>query len=621
MRILLVDDDELLMEALATDLIANHYAVDVATNGEMGWEFIRLFNYNLVVLDLKLPDIDGITLCQRLRAENYKMPILLLTASDDQQDKIRGLDAGADDYVVKPFDFQELTARIRALLRRDSQNILPILRWNDLSLNPKTCEVKYKEQILSLTPKEYALLELFLRYPKQVFSPGAIIESLWAGEDPPGEESVRTHIKGLRQKFQAVGMAKDTVQTVYGIGYRLKSPKEQPDLPRKKKIQTRASVGQHSQPTPLGGASRQSETSARIAQAWADRFKAVTNERVAILDNFATAVFENQGSDESHQQARNTAHKLAGSLGGFGFPEGSKIAKNIEQLLLNQSLSQADIEQIRSLVKRLHIDLQHQPFQENERAELAHNLLLLTIDDNIQFTQQLEKAAPKWGVRVAIAKNAAEARKLLQEELPEIILLKITFPEAEGLALLQELRHLKPSLPIAVLMEDGTFENRLSIVHQGANLVLPEPVSCENILTSLVELVENSGWGAKIMIVDDDPQVLWALEIALKPWGFQLTTLDDPKRFWDLLSTTNPDLLVLDLEMPDINGIELCQVLRSDRRWQQLPVLFLSAHQDRQSQTQAFAIGADDYIFKPVKGAELAHRILNRLKRSKAINK
>ncbi|MDJ0897275.1 MAG: response regulator [Xenococcus sp. MO_188.B8] len=647
MRILLVDDDELLMEALATELIANHYAVDVATNGEMGWEFIHLFNYNLVVLDLKLPDIDGITLCQKLRAQDYKMPILLLTASDDQQDKIRGLDAGADDYVVKPFDFQELTARIRALLRRDSQNILPILCWNDLSLDPKTCEVKYQEQILSLTPKEYALLELFLRYPKQVFSPGAIIESLWAGEDPPGEESVRTHIKGLRQKFQAVGMAKDTVQTVYGIGYRLKSIQEKHDAPRKKKAQTRASVVQHSQASsPLGGlkelafapdsdagsdhfpnsnnpsgaARRKSATSARIAQAWAEKFKAVTHDRVAILDNFATAVFDNQGSDESHEQARTTAHKLAGSLGGFGFPEGSKIAKKIEQLLMNQSLSQKDREQIRSLVNNLQNDLQHQPFQESEKTQLTHNLLILTIDDNIQFTQQLAQAAPDWGVRIAIAKTAAEARKLLKQEHPEAILLKIYFPEAKGLSLLEELRHLKPALPIAVIMEGGTFENRLSIVNQGANLVLPEPVSCQNALASVVELVQNSGWGAKIMIVDDDPQVLRTLEIALQPWGFQLITLDDPKRCWDLLLTTNPDLLVLDLEMPEYNGIELCQVLRSDRRWQKLPVLFLSAHKDQQSQTQAFAIGADDYICKPVKGAELAHRILNRLKRSKALN-
>ncbi len=371
----------------------------------------------------------------------------------------------------------------------------------------------------------------------------------------------------------------------------------------------------------LRGVARQSAISAKIAQAWADRFKAVTHERVAILDNFATAVFENQGSDESHQQARTTAHKLAGSLGGFGFPEGSKIAKKIEQLLMNPSLSQAAREQFISLVKELQIDLQHQPFKENERAKLSHNLLLLTVDDNIQFTQQLEQAALEWGVRIVIAKNTAEARKLLQKERIGAILLKISFPEAEGLALLEELSQIKPSLPIAVLMEGGTLENRLSIVNQGANLVLPEPVSCQNALASLIELVENSGWGAKIMIVDDDPQVLQALEIALQPWGFQLTTLNDPKKCWDLLETTNPDLLVLDLEMPEFNGIELCQVLRSDRRWQKLPILFLSAHQDRQSQTQAFAIGADDYICKPVKGAELAHRILNRLKRSKAINK
>ena len=589
------------IQVFEPDLIANHYAVDVASNGEMGWEFTRLFNYNLVVLDLNLPDIDGITLCQKLRAQNYKMPILLLTASDDQQDKVRGLDAGADDYVVKPFDFQELTARIRALLRRDSQNILPILTWNDLTLDPKTCEVKYQEQILSLTPKEYALLELFLRYPKQVFSPGAIIESLWAGEDPPGEESVRTHIKGLRQKFQAVGMAKDTVQTVYGIGYRLKSMKDQPPLPRKKKIQ-------------------KTTTSARIAQAWADRFKAVTHERVAILDDFATAVFDNQGNDESHQQARITAHKLAGSLGGFGFPEGSKIAKKIEQILINHSLSQTDKEQFIELVKELQSDLQHQPFQNNEPARLANNLLLLTVDDNSHFTQELSRVAPEWGVRIESAKTAAQAKKLLEEEPPEAILLKITFPKAENLSLLEEIRHIKSSLPIAVLMEGGTFENRLAIVNQGANLVLPEPVSCQNALASVVELVQNSGWGAKIMIVDDDPQVLEALEIALQPWGFQLTTLDDPKKCWDLLQSTNPDLLILDLEMPEFNGIELCQVLRSDRRWQKLPILFLSAHQDQQSQTQAFAIGADDYICKPVKGAELAHRILNRLKRSKAFN-
>ncbi|MEO1673225.1 MAG: response regulator, partial [Cyanobacteria bacterium J06631_2] len=119
MRILLVDDDEQLMEVLAGKLVEQRYAVDIANTGEMGWEFVLLFDFDLVVLDWMLPDIDGVELCQQIRAEGYTMPIMLLTARDRQTDKVLGLDAGADDYVVKPFDFDELTARIRALLRRE----------------------------------------------------------------------------------------------------------------------------------------------------------------------------------------------------------------------------------------------------------------------------------------------------------------------------------------------------------------------------------------------------------------------------------------------------------------------------------------------------------------------
>ena len=172
MRILLVDDDEQLMEALASKLIEQHYAVDIANNGEMGWEFVLLFDFDLVVLDWMLPDIDGLELCEQIRAEGYKMPIMLLTARDRQNDKILGLDAGADDYVVKPFDFDELTARIRALLRREINVSSPILVWQDLSLDPKTHEVHFQQQLLPLTPKEYGMMELFMRHPQQVFSPG-----------------------------------------------------------------------------------------------------------------------------------------------------------------------------------------------------------------------------------------------------------------------------------------------------------------------------------------------------------------------------------------------------------------------------------------------------------------
>lgn len=118
-------------------------------------------------------------------------------------------------------------------------------------------------------------------------------------------------------------------------------------------------------------------------------------------------------------------------------------------------------------------------------------------------------------------------------------------------------------------------------------------------------------------LIDDDPQVLLSLKMSLAPWDFAITTLDKSTQFWEVLESFEPDILVLDINMPDLNDIELCQILRSDRHWQHLPVLFLSVHQDEQTQNQAFNIGADDYVCKPVTGSVLANRILNRWKRSR----
>ncbi len=162
MRILLVEDDEAIALAIAAVLTKQNYAVDVAADGQAGWEFAAACDYDLIVLDVMLPKIDGISLCRKLRAEGYRMPILLLTARDTATDKVIGLDAGADDYLVKPFDFQELTARLRALLRRGNSTLPPILKWGSLHLDPGTCEVTYNSQSLHLTPKEYRVLCYFL---------------------------------------------------------------------------------------------------------------------------------------------------------------------------------------------------------------------------------------------------------------------------------------------------------------------------------------------------------------------------------------------------------------------------------------------------------------------------
>ena len=222
MKILLVEDDERVAKALAATLKERQYVVDLATDGEMGWCCLEAFDYDLILLDIMLPKLDGVSLCRRLRRAGKMTPVLMLTAKDTSEDKVMSLDAGADDYVVKPFDLEELAARIRALLRRGNSTMPPVLEWERLFLNPSTYEVTYAGEQLHLTPKEYGLLELLLRNSPRVLSRSIILDHLWSLADPPTEEAVKVHIKELRKKLRTVGAPPDLIQTVYGFGYRLK---------------------------------------------------------------------------------------------------------------------------------------------------------------------------------------------------------------------------------------------------------------------------------------------------------------------------------------------------------------------------------------------------------------
>ncbi|HEY9829707.1 MAG TPA: response regulator transcription factor, partial [Stenomitos sp.] len=194
MRILLVEDDAGFAEALAEALTDQWYVVDVANDGEAGWMQAQTMDYDLMLLDVMLPKLDGISLCQRLRTNGYSNPILMITARDTSYDKVSGLDAGADDYVVKPIDLPELLARVRALLRRGMSSTSPVLEWGELKLDPSTYDVSYDNHPLRLTPKEYALLELFLRSGRRVLSRSLLIEHIWSLESPPTEDTVKAHV-------------------------------------------------------------------------------------------------------------------------------------------------------------------------------------------------------------------------------------------------------------------------------------------------------------------------------------------------------------------------------------------------------------------------------------------
>ena len=222
MKILLVEDDDRIADAVAEALTDQHYLVELAADGLAGWDLLEAFSYDLLLLDIMLPKLDGINLCQRLRDQGYHLPVLLLTARDTLSDKIIGLDAGADDYLVKPFEIDELLARIRALLRRGNTTLPPVLIFGSLCLNPSNHEVTYGGQLLNFTPKEYLLLSLFLSNRQRVFSRSVILDRVWDSEDQPEEEAVKVHIKGIRQKLRAVGAPPDLIETVHGVGYRLK---------------------------------------------------------------------------------------------------------------------------------------------------------------------------------------------------------------------------------------------------------------------------------------------------------------------------------------------------------------------------------------------------------------
>ncbi len=220
-QILVVEDDRRIRDLLRRGLIFEGYSVDVAEDGETALKLAREKLPDVVVLDLMLPGIDGLEVCRRLRAVS-DMPIIMLTARDAVADRITGLDAGADDYMVKPFAFDELLARLRALFRRHkAEATTDILRYSDLTLNPRTRQVFRGSDEIQLTAKEFDLLELFLRHQNQVLTRELIYEHIW-NYDFGGESNIiEVYIRYLRSKLEVNGKSR-LIQTVRGVGYALR---------------------------------------------------------------------------------------------------------------------------------------------------------------------------------------------------------------------------------------------------------------------------------------------------------------------------------------------------------------------------------------------------------------
>lgn len=641
MKILLVEDDEILVASLTTSLASQNYTVEAVTDGQLGWDYACSTQYDLIVLDVNLPGLDGISLCRKLRQANYQGPILLLTAKGDSHYKVSGLDAGADDYVVKPCPLEELSARIRALLRRPREASRPVLQWGDLRLDPSSCQVFFAEKLISLSPKEYGLLELFLRNPQRVFSTAMLLERLWGFDEIPGEDTIRSHIKRLRRKLKQVGAAQ-VIENIYGMGYRLDTSSDHPEP-------VQLSPADYTSPSHEASSATDGTTQAAAraaAVAALGQFSDVIANRLAILDEAATQLQTATLPETLRQRALQAAHKLTGSLGMFGLTDCSNLSRAIESGLEAEP-KVSDRSQICTWIVQLRQEMEaildlpqsvaiaqavetpsappsvpsvppsHPEVNAKANSSAA---VLLWIAPNSDLVATIRAINP--GIFQIIQTTPADQEPTLPAK-PDIIVLDLSgLPDWDArLACLQDFSNRYPDTPILVLTHEDSFQHRLEIArHGGCSTCLSRFTPASKIWDSILKLYRYRRPSPfRILAVDDDPIVLKTLEHQLSLQGMEITTLSDPHLLWEALPHLQPDLLMLDVEMPQIEGIELCKVIRSDPQWNYLPILFLTARRDEATIRRMYLAGADDYVAKPFTEPELVTRILNRIHRSRLV--
>jgi DNA-binding response OmpR family regulator len=460
MRILLVEDDEVIVGILEKALTQQNYSVDAAINGQIGWDMVAVYRYDLIILDIVLPKLNGLEFCQRLRAHHDQVPVLLLTARGSSDDKVIGLDAGADDYVVKPFELVELLARIRVLLRRGRLPKLANLEWANLRINPEAREANYGGQLLALTPKEYRLLELFVRNQQRVFSRNDILNHLWSSEASPGEDTVTVHIKDLRRKLKQSGAPSDLIETVYGHGYRLKQ------------LPTSSTPDAEEQ-------DRQRQTRAGLMLVW-QKYRGLSCDRLTVLERASLRLLDNAFSDQHQEQALQAAHKLAGALGVFGFAEGSRLAREIEAIF-QQTCHRSQAPHAMSLIVALRREL-NCPEIETIAPGGTRPLLLVATDG--MFVKNIVRLAEEHGMAIALAKDITAAQKLI-ETSQNVILLQFSLRNATeaDLNALAELTNQTPPIPILFLTNEDHLVNRIKAAQLATPFFLRQSFLPEQVLT------------------------------------------------------------------------------------------------------------------------------------------
>jgi DNA-binding response OmpR family regulator len=615
MKILLVEDDQRLGKLIKEYLMPESELIDVINNGAEIRDMLVINDYDILILDVMLPSKNGIDICRELRAENVNIAILFITALNKQTDKIKAFESGADDYLIKPFDFQELLLRVKALTRREKKARINSLKWGDLVMIPLEKKVYFLNEELILTPKEFKILQIFLQYPQQVFTTDNIINKLWDDIDNiPTNNTLRSHIKSLRRKFEQVGLGKDFIETVYGMGYKLrefkssseqeKNAKNRIDNPEKQKLEE------------------------LIEEIWEENRSNIYQDCQKLRYYIKPP---NQVLDKN--EAIRIAHNLAGFLGSVGFEKASEIAKQIEIFiqnnedhLTNENIVNQVIKLINNLEKYLFPD-GTPVVSENDNINLdfPEKIDLLVIDEDQNLANQFILFIEHPQIILHFAHTIESAIKYLEEQKFNLIIIETCWQNKpiEETKILELVIANKDEAQIIVYTKNETLANRLYCADYPIFAFLSKANSLEvlweNIKNALLQTHKKSSFNKiyDLVIIDDDKRFIQVLEkkLALQKLPIQLHTVSDSETFLTRIKTIKPNLIILDLKMPKLNGLDICKIIKTDPFLQNIPVIFLTGYLTLEVINQFVEVGADDFISKSKIDLELQPRIMTHLKK------
>jgi diguanylate cyclase (GGDEF)-like protein len=358
-----------------------------------------------------------------------------------------------------------------------------------------------------------------------------------------------------------------------------------------------------------------------LAEIW-ERHHAAVLEQVGAIEGAVVALMRGDLDDARRERATREAHKLAGSLGTFGLSRASERSRELELLLgAPDALGPASLPRLSELVVSVRDDVggalrTAAPAQASPAPAQAPQLLI--VEDDRPLAERLAAEAARRGVGVELADSPAQARDVLARMRPAGVLLDLTFETGtqDAYALLSELTGARPPIPVLVSTMRDTLTDRVEVVRRGGRGFVSKALPAPQAIDQALQLIERaSAPETTLLAVDDDPAVLDAVSALLAPHGVRVVTLTDPLRFWGELDRVRPDMILLDVDMPDVTGVELCRVLRNDPRWATVPVLVLTARRDPESIERIFFAGADDHLAKPVIPGELVTRVRNRVER------